>query len=278
MASPSTSSLPPPSEDSNISNVATTAAAAAEVLSGPPVPDIAAVVGARRGAAAVGTWSDYAPGTSSQPLKPQPALATMIKKKRSATAPERMDMAIRATTWIRLTLAILQGLLLFTAWTLSATQLPSVWTMSWQQRGLRKAMQQAEKKGWTLDTWVPVFKHARTVWISKAATALHQEPEWANIAAAAQYRPMLMLATANAVVILAAYLALLIFRVSSSKAPEAVSSPPMVWKVLTMFAPGIKERLAHVGAWQRVATSVVDSAVVMVLTLGCCELVPQMLK
>ena len=197
----------------------------------------------------------------------------VLVKKRLLSGPERMDVAIRTTAWLRILMAILQGIVLFAAWTLSGTPMPSVWTMSWQQRGLRKALQHAEKKGWSYDTFMPVIKHAKIVGISKAATALHQEPYWANLADIVQHRPMLMLAGANAVVILASYVALLVFRVASNKAPETAASPPMALRVLAMVTPGLKESWAHVGAWHRVATSIFDSALVLLLTLGCCELI-----
>ena len=85
--------------------------------------------GPLKGTAAGGKWSEYAS------IKAVPSL---YRKKRPLNAAERLQAAIASTAWLRLLLAIVQGLLLFAAWNLAEYPVPGGWALSRQERTLRK--------------------------------------------------------------------------------------------------------------------------------------------
>ncbi len=189
-----------------------------------------------------------------------------------------------ATASLRLLAAILQGILLFSAWNLASQSAPGTWTLSWQQRAFNKAWLHLKTSGFKGNLG-PAIKSWKTVTTTKLIIALKQ-PQWAALAAAAQHHPMSILFAVNIACILPTYIFLLLSKSSrlgsgnggGSGSASSNDSSLLLWKLVSMVAPALQSQLAHSLAIQKLLASIIDCAVVTVVTLGVCQLTQQQLS
>jgi hypothetical protein len=241
-----------------------------------PTPVSTTAAAALKGTAAGGKWSDYAD------IKAAPSI---IKRRRTRvlTLTEKLTAAVTATANVRLFFAILQGILLFSAWNLASQSAPGSWTLSWQQRAFNKAFTQLKSSAYR-GNLRPALKTYKAVTTSKFIIVLKQ-PQWAALAATAQHHPMSILFIVNLAFILPTYLFLVLSKNSSSlgngrdaSASSHGGSSFILWKVISMVAPALQSQVAHALAIKKLLSSIIDCAVVTVVTLGVCQLVEQLLK
>ncbi|KAH7624683.1 hypothetical protein Ndes2526B_g00046 [Nannochloris sp. 'desiccata'] len=233
----------------------------------------AATTGPLKGTASGRKWSEYTD------IKATPSI---IRRKRSSkvlTVSEKLTTAVTATASLRLFAAILQGILLFSAWHLGSQSAPGSWTLSWQQRAFNKAWMQLKHSQYRGNLG-PALKTFKAVTTTKLIIALKQ-PQWAALAATAQQHPMSILFVVNIALILPTYLFLIRSKSSSLTgisgggnvyfSSQSVSSF-FLWKMVSMVAPALQTQLSHALAVQKVLASIIDCAVVVVVTLGVCQL------
>ena len=266
-AMPSTTSISDISEGSYGGNGAVAPRSASGLLSS------TTAAGPLKGTAAGGKWSEYTD------IK---AVPSIIKRRRTRvlTLSEKLTVAVTATASVRLFAAILQVILLFSAWNLASKPAPGSWTLSWQQRAFNKAWLQLKNSGYRGNLG-PALKTWKAVTTSKLIIALKQ-PQWAALAATAQQHPMSILFVVNLGFILPTYLILLLSKKSSlgGSGGGALRNDrsSILWKIISMVAPALQSRLAHALALQRLLASVIDCAVVAVVTMGVCQLLEQLIK
>jgi len=231
----------------------------------------ATTTGPLKGTAAGGKWFEYTD------IKAAPSI---IKRRRSSkvlTLSEKLTAAVTATASLRLFAALLQGIILFSAWHLGSQPARSSWTLSWQQRAFDKAWMQLKNNQYRGNLG-PAFKTWKTVTTTELIIALKQ-PQWAALAATAQQHPMSILCVVNIAFILPTYLFLIFSKSSSlntgglSVSSSSQSDPSSIlWKIISMVAPALRSQISHALAIQKVLTSMIDCAVVAVVSLGVCQL------
>lgn len=229
--------------------------------------------GPLKGTAAGGKWSEYTD------IKAAPSIIQKRRRRRVLSLSEKLNVALTATAWVRLFAAIIQGVLLFSAWHLASASAPSSWAHSWQQRAFNKAWIHLKRSGYRGNLG-PAFKAWKTVTTTKLILTLKQ-PQWAAFAATAQQHPMAILFAVNIAFILPTFLFLFFSKSSSlggrsgSGAQDSSSSSFVLWKIVSLVAPALQSQLSYALAVQRLLSSIIDCAVVAVVTMGVCQLAEQ---
>jgi hypothetical protein len=270
---PSTLNISDISESSYGGNGGATYSTNGHLATSSTVPAATTAGGPLKGTAAGGKWSEYAD------IKAAPISIKRKRRSKVLTLSEKLSAAVMATASLRLVAAILQGILLFLAWHLGSQPARGAWTLSWQQRAFDKAWKQLKNNQYRGNLG-PALKTYKAVTTTKLITALKQ-PRWAAFAATAQQHPMSILCVVNIAFILPTYVFLLLSKTSSlgtsgcsisSSSSSRLDFSFILWKIISMVAPALQSQLAHALAVQKLLGSIIDCAVLAVVTLGGCQL------